>query len=215
MDDATFNCTVNKYPTSATRTTGGLVGNTAIVCGGYGPGHVYHKSCYSLKEDGTWKVGPNLKERRSWATAASIISNNELVIAGGTGKFGNLKTIEVVAPNTRSRLPITLPVGVHAPCIVAWDTNTFLIIGGNKGGVIYWTVNNRKQTYFIDVTNNTITEGPELLTARSMFGCHTIKVNGEDFIVVAGGLGAGLSTEYLQKANFASGWKKSKNQTVV
>jgi len=36
-----------------------------------------------------------------------------------------------------------------------------------------------------------------------------MKINGEDFIIVAGGNGAYKSTEYLQKANYESGWKKS------
>merc|ERR1712062_105789 len=45
---------------------------------------------------------------------------------------------------------------------------------------------------------------------RSNFACHTMQVNGEDFVIVAGNYGYTLkSTEYLQKSNYASGWKKS------
>ena len=65
------------------------------------------------------------------------------------------------------------------------------------------------------MANNTVTNGPSLLTGRGNFACHTINVNGEDYIIVAGGIGALKSTEYLQKANYASGWKKSKNRTVL
>ena len=42
-----------------------------------------------------------------------------------------------------------------------------------------------------------------------------MNVNGKEYIVVAGGQGAYKSTEYLQKANYASGWQKSKNWTYV
>ena len=73
-----------------------------------------------------------------------------------------------------------------------------------------------RQTYFINMANNRITNGPNLLTARRFFACHTMQVNGEDFIIVAGGWGRQGSSpegsmEYLHKANYASGWKKGKS----
>merc|ERR1712029_1122299 len=98
--------------------------------------------------------------------------NNKLVVAGGYDE-NSLATIEVVAPNTRSRtLPIRLPVAMSGSCIVPWDTNTFLIIGGSSGRY-------RTQTYFIHMANNTYTYGPSLLTARFSFACQTMKINGE------------------------------------
>ena len=54
LEDASFQCTLSQFPTSAYGATGGLVGNTALICGGYSGG--YKKSCYSLKEDGAWKL---------------------------------------------------------------------------------------------------------------------------------------------------------------
>merc|ERR1712062_623222 len=80
--------------------------------------------------------------------------------------------------------------------------NTFMIIGGHSGSY-------RTQTHFIHMANNTYTNGPNLRLARHYFACHTMTINGEDFIIVAGGYGAEKSTEYLQKANYGSGWKKS------
>merc|ERR1712062_612424 len=181
--------------------TGGLVGNTPLICGGYQ--RRYQNSCYSLKEDGTWKLESNLNTARNSAANGKVIMNNKLVIAGGSSNENYLATIEVVAPNTRSRtLPIRLPVAMSGSCIVPWDTNTFLIIGGFSGAT-------RSKTYFFSMANNTYTNGPSLLTARSFFACHTMKINGEDFIIVAGGFGATKSTEYLRKANYESGWKKS------
>jgi len=164
----------------------------------------FQKSCYSLKEDGNWKVESNLNTARQYAANGEVIMNDKLVIAGGdTGYY--LDTIEVVAPNTRSEtLPIRLPAAMYDSCIVPWDTNTFMIIGGYSG-----RRSSRNQTYFINMANNAYTNGPNLLTPRSFFACHTMEVNGEDFIIVAGGYGASKSTEYLQKANYEIGWKKS------
>ena len=50
------------------------------------------------------------------------------------------------------------------------------------------------------------TNEPSLLAARSSFACHTMNVNGENYIIVAGGNGALKSTEYLQKSKGQS-WK--------
>ena len=186
------------------------MGNTPLICGGYSGG--VQKSCYSLKEDGAWKLeeSSDLNTARAYVATGSVIINNKLVLAGGYNGT-RLATIEVVAPNEESvTLPISLPVGILASCIVPWDTNTFMIIGGWDGGRSY-----RRETHFVNMADNTVTDGPNLLTARYGFGCNTMNVNGEEYIIVAGGSGATKSTEYLQKANYGSGWQKSKNWTVV
>ena len=210
MEDASFNCAVSQFPTIVWSATGGLVGNTPLICGGI-HSRVSQKSCYSLKEDGTWKLESNLNTTRQYAANGEVIMNNKMVIAGGFNPH-KLATIEVVEPNTRPRtLPIRLPVAMLGSCIVPWDTNTFLIIGGSDGSGADG-LGLRRQTHFINMANNTYTNGPNLLIARSMFACHTMQVNDEDFIIVAGGSGVGAqkSTEYLQKANYGSGWKRSK-----
>ena len=187
---------------------GGLVGNTPLICGGW-TGNSMSAACYSLKEDGDWKSeSNNLNTVRQAAANGYVIMKNKLVIAGGWN-LTRMETIEVVAPNTKSEtLPIKLPLGISDSCMVPWDTNTFLFIGGYNDGL-------RRQTYFINITNNSLTNGPSLLTGRNSFACHTININGEDYIIVAGGNGASRSMEYLQKANYASGWKKSKNWRMV
>ena len=182
------------------------MGNTPLICEGYSGG--YKKSCYSLKEDGAWKFESNLNTAGNNAATGSVIMNNKLVLAGGYN--GNrLSTIEVVAPNTEPvTLPIRLPLGMSGSCIVPMDTNTFMIIGGYDGS-------KRRETYFFNMAKNERTIGPSLMTARSYFACNTMTVNGEDYIIVAGGYGAEKSTEYLPSANYGSGWQKSKNWTVV
>ena len=117
--DASFKCTISHFPTSTDTPTGGLVGNTAIICGGK-IGLAYQKSCYSLKEDGAWKLeeSSDLSTARRSAATGTVIMNSKLVMAGGSNGT-NLASIEVVAPNTKSvTLPISLPVAMHAPCIV-------------------------------------------------------------------------------------------------
>ena len=121
--------------------------NTALICGGGNSGGSgWQKSCYSLKEDGAWKLeaSSDLNTARGYAANGYVIMNNKLIMAGGY-YWNRLTTIEVVAPNTKSEtLPISSPVGIHSSCIVPWDTNTFMIIGGHDGS-------DRRETYFFNM----------------------------------------------------------------
>ena len=191
------------------------MGNTPLICGGrIGWRNEYKKSCYSLKEDGDWNLeaSANLNTARALAANGHVIMNNKLVIAGGWSGRGLLDTIEVVASNTKAEtLSIRVPVALSESCIVPWDHQTFMIIGGVSGNRI------SRETYFINMDNNKITNGPSLQTGRYIFACNTINVNGEDYILVAGGGGSAAlnTTEYISKVNYEGGWKKSKNWTVI
>merc|ERR1712062_182510 len=82
VEDASFNCTVSQFPTTVYSATGGLVGDTPLICGGI-HSRVSQKSCYSLRGDGTWKLESNLNTTRQYAANGEVIMNNKLVIAGG------------------------------------------------------------------------------------------------------------------------------------
>ena len=104
-------------------------------------------------------------------------------------------------------LPIKLPVGLYLPCIVPWDHDSFMVIGGasNNGSP-------RSETYFVFLNNETLTNGPELLDIRYGHACGEMVLNGESYIMVIGGYGQyhalQKSTEILSKSNLGNGWKK-------
>ena len=210
LEDPTFSCEVNHFPVKLGSATGGLIGQTPFVCGGILI--TSKKACYVLEEqNGEWKEDQiaALNGERWNAATGSVIMNDKLVLAGG---FGNgrdkLSTIEMVAPNTKSGLlTIELPVAMVGSCIVPWDNTTFMVIGGYSDSA-------RKETYFFHMGNNTISNGPKLLTERSSHACHEINVNGEEFIVVVGGRKGGkvyTSTEVLPKSSYTNGWQYGKN----
>ena len=97
LEDPSFRCTISQFPTSASTATGGLVGNAPLICGGgWGRWNNVDKSCYSLKEDGTWKheKSSDLSVARRSAANGFLTINNKLVIAGGIdGKNKRLATI--------------------------------------------------------------------------------------------------------------------------
>ena len=206
LEDPSFRCTVSQFPTGAWGGAGGLVGNTPLVCGGF-ENKVVQKACYSLNEDGTWKNEADLNTARRFVAAGYVIMDNGLVIAGGEDtNIKNLASIEIVAPNTSSKtLSISLPEAAHASCIVPWDTNTFMVIGG-------WSNRYMADTGFVNMANGTYTKGPNLIVGRYSAACSTININGEDYIIVNGGQGYNSKqTELLKKSDFKSGWIKSNN----
>ena len=208
MDNSSFACSKTyHFPTRLYGATGGQIGDTFFICGGYTGS--YSNACYELQENGEWKYDStaSLNERRRYAAAGSVIMNNSLVIAGGYSG-SRLSSIELVSPNTTSRtLEKRLPSSMYASCIVPWDTHTFMIIGG------YSSSGARSSTYFFNIANNTRINGPSLQKSRYYPACHEMVIGGESYIIVVGGHGSSpeYSTEVLSKSAFKNGWKYGKN----
>ena len=211
MKDPSFKCTKPKqFPENWYTADGGLVGQVPFVCNG---GH-YDTGCYALQQSGSWQKDPYATRRAGEVNTAigSVVLHNKLVIAGGALYPNNLHTIQVASPNTRTTtLSVRLPVGTSSSCIVPWDDDTFMLIGGLGNSNTATT-----STYFVNIKTNRLTYGPSLLTARYNHACNEVIVNGESFIIVAGGrgvnwsLGAFASTEYLSKSSTENKWKTGK-----
>ena len=209
LEDSTYTCSkVNQFPDRLCSSTGGLVGSTPFVCGGQGYSSGYTKACYTLQDNGAWIQDPaaSLNTARNQAAFGSVVINGKLVIAGGYNGRNYMSSIELVSPKSRSTtLPISLP-RLDRSCIVSWDADTFMVIGGYN----YSAYNS--ETYFITPNNNTVRNGPKLLKARNWVACQNMVVNGEEFIIVVGGHGSSTTRtiEVLSKANFKDGWKMGK-----
>merc|ERR1711862_814290 len=173
---------------------GGLVGHVPFVCNS--------GSCYALQQSGSWQKDRYATGEKN-AAIGSMVLHNKLVIAGGSGR--RLSTIKVASPNTRTTLSVRLPVETSSSCIVPWDDNTFMVIGG------FTSDGATTRTYFVNMNTERLTNGPSLLKARGHMGCNEIIVNGESYIIVAGGTGASASTEYLSKSSTGNKWKTGPN----
>ena len=219
LEDPSFVCSnVDKYPTQMGKGTGGLTRGIPFVCGGWNgwdSGEVFN-SCYSLHENGEWieDQSTTLTTARGAAAYGSVVMGDRLVLAGGYSSYpSNLRpnrddifeTIEMASPNHKSTtLPVELPVALAASCVVQWDSNTFMLIGGASGR------RHEKETYFINVKSNIITAGPSLNKRRAYHACQEIVVNDASYIVVTGGLGTEMSTEILAKSSMTNNWEYGK-----
>ena len=231
MENPDFFCTTKQFPAVTWGATGGLIGGIPKICGGYTQTNVkeerFSQACYALLPNGkswSWKRdGATLSKGRKFISSGSLVVNNELVIAGGKDLDGLSTSIEVVRHDVRhcdaTKLEnIELPTKTYRSCIVPWDADTFMVIGGKP--IDDWhSTNLQSTTYFINTNEGTVTKGPELLNARSNHACSELIVDGEEFIVVTGGQGleksVQKSTEYLSKASFKTdGWQEGTDLPV-
>ena len=212
-EKSNFECNkVQPFPVFLYGAGGGLInGRIPFVCGGFSHGDPWTKeqACYQLTESGSWIQDETavMNEARGYFTG-SVVLDNQLVLSGGSAINSWSKSIELVAPNAKAKtISAQLPTGILWQCNVAWDSDTYMVIGG-------WSGRSRSETYFINVKTNEVRDGPPLNIARHEFGCGELKVLGTSYIVVSGGSQKGdnrgrlNSTEVLDKSNIAQGWQK-------
>ena len=222
VENSTFTCNKfrKQFPVELYGTIGGLIkGQTPFICGGYDRTNRRNsRDCYKLNEAGTWTKDQIavLNTARRLAGTGSAVTNNKLVLSGGYGSSGPLKSIELVSPNGRSKtLSVQLPFGLSHHCSIQWDSETVMIIGGYGGKKSEKKESRRAETYFINVRTNTLKNGPSLNNARYAFACEELKMQGKSYIVVSGGSGGYRSTEVLDKANIGQGWQRGTKQKTL
>ena len=203
VEDANFRCTnVEQFPVKLYAASGGLIdGQTPYICGG--SNWAISKHCYQLSKTGSWAKDQTatLTTAREYAGYGSVVMDNHLVLTGGLGdENGNkLTSIEMLSTNAKARtLSVELPTGIRSHCQVPWDSEKFLVIGGSGSG-------DRKETYFINVKTNQLTNGPSLNIPRRSHACGQLDIDGTSYIIVAGG--EQQHTEFLDKNNVGQGWQ--------
>merc|ERR1711976_110095 len=192
LEDPSFDCTgVQDFPVNWNHATGGMVEDVPLVC---------KESCYTLQPNGAWKHEQSLTltQETSYAAYGSVVINDELVVVQG-------RDIQLVSPKTGSRtLSARLPRTLNRPCIVKWNDSTVFVSGGYSGST-------RRETFFVNIVEDTITNGPDLQNGRYAHGCNEIVINNVPYIVVTGGWNphAHKSTEILSKEDYTNGWQRS------
>ena len=191
-----------EFPISVYGATGGLIGNTVMICGGdpYG-GYGYVDECYSLtSEKATLAI--NMTVGR-WL-AVSIGSDNSLWVTGGFGNTGLLASTEYVTMSGTIPGP-DLPMVLARHAIVAINSTCSMVIGGM--GYDYYA-----STFFYDHIEGEWTNGPSLMEVRfdHAAGLVTDEVTDEHYVAVTGGTSGGGasvsdSTEMLQDGEWVQG----------
>ena len=214
VDNSTFHCNKfhkRSFPVKLFGATGGLIrGQTPFICGGNDRSNMKKsRDCYNLNETGRWTKDTTAILNTTtigFASTGSVVLNNSLVVSGYSGPF--LTSFELVSPNRRPKsLTITLPLELYDHCMVKWDSETFMVIGGRQNTKKNSRI--RAETIFINIRTNTLKNGPPMNITRYAFACGEMKVQGESYIVVSGGVGR-AGVQLLNKGKIAQGWQKGK-----
>ena len=202
------------FPIGVDGATGGLIGDTVIICGGWSDGYGYVDECYSLSSEKATLV-TQMSGLRCCA-ASIVINDNTLWVTGGFG--GSLgsdygASTEYVSM-TGTMLGPDLPIPLDNHAMVAINSTFSMVIGGENHN------DYSVSTFFFDHNEAEWINGPSLIQARILQAAGTVtdEVTDEHFIALTGGYnGNGQwsldSTEILQNGEWVQGkinsdWKR-------
>ena len=183
-------------PISVDGATGGFIGDTVIICGGWNI-----DECYSLTS-GKATLVTHMSVGR-WYAASIFINDNTLWVTGGWNGYagGYLASTEYVTV-TGTMIGPVLPMAIQYHAMVAINSTCSMVIGGYSNGYSALTI-------FYDHNEGEWINGPSLMQARYSHaaGIVTDEMTDEHFISVTGGnyWGDLESTEILQDGNWVQG----------
>ena len=192
------------FPTGVVGATGGVIGDTVIICGGWGGSYIYYyDECYSLTSEKATLVTYMSVGR--WYAASIVINDDTLWVTGGYA--GGYDDGGILASSEYVRMSGTmsgsdLPIALARHVMVAINNTCTMVIGG-------YSESYTASTFYYDHNEGEWTTGPSLMEARDghAAGIVTDEVTDENFVAVTGGYNSiGLdSTEILQDGNWVQG----------
>ena len=194
------------FPIDVYGATGGLIGDTVIICGGWTV-----DECYSLTSEKATLV-THMSVERQYA-ASIVINDNTLWVTGGLtgGSIGfRLASTEYVT-ETGTMLGPDLPMSLYLHAMVAINSSCSMVIGG----IFTNYYSSSASTFYYDHNEEEWINGPSLMQAREghAAGIVTDEVTNEHFAAVTGGYDYELltwesildSTEILQDGEWVQG----------
>ena len=114
------------FPIGVRGATGGLIGDTVIICGGGDSGYI--DECYSLTSEKATLVTHMSVGR--WGAASIVLNDNILWVTGGGGfGGGELASTEYVTVTGTKPGP-ELPINLSGHAMVAINSTCSMVIGG-------------------------------------------------------------------------------------
>ena len=167
------------FPTSIWGATGGLIGDTVIICGG-DDGDSFIDECYSFTSEKA-KLVTHMSFAR-YGAASIVLDDNTLWVTGGYNTSILASTEYVTLTETIDGPDLPLALAHHA--MVAINSTCSMVIGGYGE-----EVEHSASTFYYDRNEGEWITGPILIQGRNRHaaGIVTDEVTDEDIIVVTGG----------------------------
>ena len=186
------------FPIGVEVATGGLIGDTVIICGGHDVLYSSVDECYSLTSEKATLVN-HMSVGRQYA-ASIVINDNTLWVTGG--QYGGYLASTEYVTVTGTMLGPDLPMALSYHAMVAINSTCSMVIGGYSHGIF-------ASTFFYDHNEDEWINGPSLMQARYSHaaGIVTDEVTDEHFVAVTGGFYSDFldSTEILQDGEWVQG----------
>ena len=170
------------FPIGVLGATGGLIGNTVIICGGRDSNYVADE-CYTLTSDKATLV-TNMFVGRAYASSI-VLNDKTLWVTGGYYNENLLwKSTEYVAV-TGTIIGPDLPMALASHAMVAINSTCSMVIGGRDENYV-----SSASTFYYERNEGEWITGPCLMQARDghAAGIVTDEVTDEHFVAVTGGI---------------------------
>ena len=164
---------------------GNFLDDKFVVCGGFGKDDVRKNRCEVIDVTGKAQSFDMLANGRVYASSIKLDQSTLWITGGFDSNTNHLKSTENVAVSG-STSGVNLPFTVWGHCMVQFQPDAILLIGGTKNGIAY-----SDKTWIIDPTSGfNITAGPSLKQGRIHHSCGKMKDDfGNVLVIVAGGEG--------------------------
>ena len=187
-------CTLSDFPIRLANAIGAFTPLGPTICSGWN----YETSsrigdCFTLKSNGgNFLQSTDVSLNTPRSSASGFVSDlGELFISGGYGSGGNyLNSGEIIYFDQNNVDDFVLKEKIGGHCSVLVNSSTAMILGGYDGS------SNVKSTYFLNLNNFKVTDGPKMQERRSYLGCAVFEHNKRKFVIAAGGWNL-KSTEIL------------------
>ena len=166
--------------------TGGVIGDTVIICGGYDGGNNVDE-CYRLTSEKKPQLFTHMLVERQYA--ASIVLNDNILWVTGGWSGAYLASTEYVT-STGTILGPNLPQPLTNHAMIAINKTCSMVIGGISADYSATTYfHEQDRTLFYDHNEGEWITGPSLMQARMNHaaGIVTDEVTDESLVAVTGG----------------------------
>ena len=188
------------FPIDGSSVTGGLIGDTVVICGGYNI-----DECYSLTSKKATLV-THMSVGRLY-TASVVLNDNTLWVTGGYNSASEILASTEYVTLTETIIGPDLPMAIAHHAMVAINSTCSMVIGGHDEEDEY-----SASTFYYDRNEGEWITGPSLIQKRYRHaaGIVTDEVTDEHFVAVTGGSYDGAnnhhhSTEILQDGEWVQG----------
>ena len=173
-------------PTKLIESSGGLLDNIPLVCGGMNEDGETSKSCFKMISASKWQQVTDMSVERS--SFSAVVTKRGFLVVGGLDRGKRVVQSVEILPNITENFvrKKDFKKQISGGCMSVLNDSTIILIGGYHYG---FKLTN--EVWMYDIENDTWKLMPSMRLPRAKHSCTTVKDsdNAASKIIVAGGTG--------------------------